>query len=541
MTREYDGVIIGAGPNGLTVAAYLAKAGLKILVLERNFEAGGGLATEQVTLPGFLHNTHAVYMPMVDYAPPLKDFEEYLTRDYDLEFKFPDPVMSMPFADGSSLCLYQDVEKTCASIAAFSKKDAETYRALADRCRTLTEDFLGPATYEMAKPAFEQMVKLQQTDVGREISELTEKTPKDIINGYFENDRVRSLFLYLSCMWGLNYDLEGVSYLVPLLINRAVNYRLCVGGSHHLAHLFTKVLYRHGGMIISPVEIKRIVLENGVAKGVELDDGRVYTGRKFVASSLDPYQTFFKYVGKENLDPRFVTRINDWQWEKSSLFHVHLALDEAPQFSAAASCSELTQGLIFVLGYETQESLTRHYDAIHRGELIPGGFNCCFPSMHDPKQAPPGKHTALISLHAPHDLKEGGAENWYRIREQEADRCVELLRKYAPNLTPDKILWRYITSPLDIGNKFADMVKGSYKQGAYLPLQMGYLRPNEECSQYETPVKNLYICGASAFPGGLITFGPGYNAANKIAEDIGVTRWWGEPECVTRAKAKGVL
>lgn len=541
MTREYDGIILGGGPNGLTVAAYLAKAGLKILVMERNFEAGGGLATEQVTLPGFLHNTHAVYMPMVDYAPPLKDFDEYLTRDYDLEFKFPDPVMAMPFADGSSLCLYQDVEKTCKSIAQFSQKDADSYRQISDRYRVLTEDFLGPATYEMAKPAFEQMVTLQQTDVGREISELTEKTPQDIINGLFENDRVRCLFLYLSCMWGLHYDLEGVSYLVPLLINRAVNYRLCVGGSHHLAHLFTKVLYRHGGMIISPVEIKRIVVENGAATGVELQDGRMYTAKKFVASSLNPHQTFFQYVGTDNLEDRFVTRLNDWQWEKASLFHVHLALNEAPQFAAAASNPDLSKAFIYVLGFESEKKLVEHYDAIHGGELYPGGFNCCFPSMHDPKQAPLGKHTALISLHAPHDLKDGGPEQWYRIREQEAARCVDMLRQYVPNITQDNILWHYITTPLDIGNKFVDMVKGSYKQGAYSPLQMGYLRPNEECSQYETPVKNLYICGASTFPGGLITFGPGYNAAGKIAEDIGVDRWWGEPECVTKAKARGTL
>ncbi|MEW6352293.1 MAG: NAD(P)/FAD-dependent oxidoreductase [Thermodesulfobacteriota bacterium] len=541
MAETYDGIILGAGPNGLTVAAYLAKAGLKILLLERRFEAGGGLATEQVTLPGFLHNTHAVYMPMVDYAPPLRDFDEYLTKDYDLEFAFPSLVMAMPFADGTSLCLYQDVEKTCASIAQFSKRDADTYRAIHDRYRVLMEDFLGPATYEMAKPAFEQMIKLQQTDVGREITELTEKTPKDIINGLFEDDRVRCLFLYLTCMWGLHYDLEGVSYLVPLLINRAVNYRLVVGGSHHLAHLFTKVLYRHRGMIISPVEIKRIVVENGKATGVELRDGTLYKAEKFVASSLDPYQTFYKYVGKDLLEERFVTRINDWKWESASLFHVHLALDTAPDFAAAENNPDLNKALITVVGYETQADLIRHYDAIHAGELVPAGFNCSFPSLHDPKQAPAGRHTALISLHAPHDLKEGGAERWYRIREQEAARCVDLLRKYVPNITEEHILWHYITTPLDIGNKFLDMVKGSFKQGAYLPLQMGYLRPNEECSQYATPIERLYVCGASTFPGGLITFGPGYNAANRIAEDLGIERWWGEPECVTKAKAKGTL
>ncbi len=540
MTETYDGIILGAGPNGLTVAAYLARAGLRILLLEKRFEAGGGLATEQVTLPGFLHNTHAVYMPMVDYAPPLNDFSDYLTQDYDLEFVFPSLVMAMPFSDGTSLRLYQDVDKTCESIAQFSSKDAETYRTIADQYRVLTEDFLGPATYEEAKPAFEQMVTLQQTDVGREITELTEKTPQAIVNELFENDRVRCLFLYLTCMWGLHHDLEGVSYLVPLMINRAVNYRLVVGGSHHLAHLFTKVIYRHRGMIISPVNVKRIVVENNQATGVELEDGTLYKADKFVASSLDPYQTFLKYVGEDNLEERFVTRTNDWQWESSSLFHVHLALTEAPQFEAAKSNPDMNEALINVVGYETSENLVKHYDAIHAGELFPGGFNCSFPSLHDPKQAPAGYHTALISLHAPHNLKDG-AEQWYRIREQEAARCVDMLRQYAPNLTEDKILWHYITTPLDIGNKFADMVQGSYKQGAYHPLQMGYLRPNEECSQYATPVEKLYVCGASTFPGGLITFGPGYNAANKIAGDLGIDPWWSEPECVTKAKAKGTL
>ena len=194
----------------------------------------------------------------------------------------------------------------------------------------LTEDFLGPATYEEAKPAFEQMIKLQTNDVGREISQSTEKTPRGIVHGLFENDKVRTLFLYLSCMWGLHYDLEGVSYLVPLLFNRATNYGSSWAARTTLAHLFTKVLYRHGGMIISPVTVKRIAIENGAATGVELEDGTFYKANKFVASSLDPYQTFLKYVGAENLDDRFVTRTKDWTWELSSLFHVHLALAEAP-------------------------------------------------------------------------------------------------------------------------------------------------------------------------------------------------------------------
>lgn len=537
---EYDGIVIGAGPNGLTVGAYLAKAGLKILLLDRRYEIGGGLATEMVTIPGFLHNTHAVYMPMVDYAPPMEDLK--LDEVYDLKSVHPPLGMAMPFADGSSICLYSDVDKSCESIAQFSPKDAETYRQVYHEFNTLVEEFLAPATYHMPMPAFEQVVKLQSTETGRKVSEFTEKTPQQIVEELFEHDKVRTIMLYAACMWGLEYDLEGLGYLVPLMINRVTNYQLVVGGSHHLAHLMYKFIYRNGGRALGSQLVKRIIVEDGTAIGVEMEDGTVHKATKFVTSNLDPYQTFLTLVGEEHLDDHFVLRVNDWKWEWDSLFVVHFALDKAPQFTAAASNPDLERAFIYVVGYESEQDLINHWEAIRKGELMEGaGFNCCFPSVHDSKQAPPGRHTGLISQFAPYRLAEGGAEAWYRIREEHAERCVATLRQYAPNMTEDNILWHYITTPLDIENKFPDMGEGSIKQGAYLPLQMGFLRPNEECSQYATPIKNLYVCGASTFPGGLITFGPGYNAANRIAEDLGIEKWWEKPQIVARAEEQGLL
>ena len=537
---EYDGIVIGAGPNGLTVGAYLAKAGLKILLLDRRYEIGGGLATEMVTIPGFLHNTHAVYMPMTDYAPPMEDLK--LDEVYDLKSVHPPLGMAMPFADGSSICLYSDVDKSCESIAQFSPKDAETYRQVYHEFNTLVEEFLAPATYHMPMPAFEQVVKLQSTETGRKVSEFTEKTPQQIVEELFEHDKVRTIMLYAACMWGLEYDLEGLGYLVPLMINRVTNYQLVVGGSHHLAHLMYKFIYRNGGRALGSQLVKRIIVEDGTAIGVEMEDGTVHKATKFVTSNLDPYQTFLTLVGEEHLDDHFVLRVNDWKWEWDSLFVVHFALDKAPQFTAAASNPDLERAFIYVIGYESEQDLINHWEAIRKGELMEGaGFNCCFPSVHDSKQAPPGRHTGLISQFAPYRLAEGGAEAWYRIREEHAERCVATLRQYAPNMTEDNILWHYITTPLDIENKFPDMGEGSIKQGAYLPLQMGFLRPNEECSQYATPIKNLYVCGASTFPGGLITFGPGYNAANRIAEDLGIEKWWEKPQIVARAEEQGLL
>ena len=194
-----------------------------------------------------------------------------------------------------------------------------------------------------------------------------------------------------------------------------------------------------------------------------------------------------------------------------------------------------------MVGFETEENLIDHFKALKNGELRPSGFNCCFPTMFDPSEAPPGRHTGLISEHAPYRLKEGGPERWYKVRQEHARQNIEILAKYAPNINDDNILWSYITSPLDIENKFSDMVEGSIKQGGYLPLQMGYLRPNELCSQYATPIKNLYLCGASCFPGGLATYGPGYNAANRISEDLGIDKWWKELETVKRGREAGLL
>jgi len=537
MTR-YDFIIIGGGPNGLTVAAYLSKAGQKVLVLERHLEVGGGLATEEVTLGGFIHNTHCIYHMMVDYAPVYEDLE---LEEYRCKHVYPDLQVVMPFADGKALCLYSDVDRSCDSIARFSSKDAETYREVYHKFNTYMDEFLAPATYARPVAALEQVLALERTEVGREISELTPKSPKTIVDELFENERVRTLMLYLACHWGLEHDVEGIGYLVPLMLNRPVNTRLCLGGSHRLSNALARVIQEPGGgHLRGSIRIKRIIVEDGAAKGVELEDGTVYEAEKAVVSSIDPHQTFLKLVGEENLPQHFVDRIKDWNWEKWSLFSVHLALEEAPKFAATNGDHDINNALMYVLGYETPEDLIDHWLAIDRGELPSKvGFNCAFPTVHDPSQAPPGRHTGVVSEMAPFNLKEG-AEKWYdlKFKEEHEEQCLATLRKYAPNMA-DKILWTYIVTPLDFANKYADMVQGSIKQGAYQPLQMGYLRPNEECSHYRTPVERLYICGASCHSGGLVVFGPGYNAVNTIAEDLGIEKWWSEPELVAEARRKG--
>ena len=541
MAQKYDVIIIGGGPNGLEVGAYLSKAGQKVLLLEKRFEVGGGLATEEVTLPDFFHNTHAIYHMMVDYAPVYQDlkFEEYNVKHIHPQLQW-----AMPLKDGKCLCIYTDVEKTCASMAQFSKKDADSYRQMHREFRELVDAFIAPATFTLSVPAPLQAAKLELTEVGRKVTAFSEKTPEEAVKERFENDHVRTLMLYICCHWGLDYNQSGVGYLIPLYLDRATAYRLVAGGSHRISNALLKRYFENKGQVRTSAQIKRIIMENGAAKGVELEDGTQYMADKAIISTIDTHQTFLKYVGEKNLDKDFVEMIKIWQWEKWSLFDVHLAMAQPPNFKAAASNPEINKAFIYLLGYETSGDLINHWETMRTGGMPASpGFNACFPSVHDPYQAPPGKCSGLISQMAPFDLKDGGSEKWLNLKfkEERAEKQIALLGQYAPNVTKDNVLWTYLTTPADIQNKFANMVRGGYKQGQYHPLQMGFLRPNQECSQHKTPVKNLYLGGSSVYPGGCVIWGPGYNCANVVAEDFGIKKWWSEPKMMTEAREKGYI
>ena len=539
--NKVDLIIIGAGPNGLSLGAYLSKAGLKVLVLERRPEVGGGLATEEVTLHGHLHNTHAVYMMMADYAPVYQDFQ--MEQNYNVHHIYPELQFVLPLSDGRAVCVYSDLEKTCQSIAQFSQHDADGYRNLYHLSHKLVDEFIAPATYVPPVPALDQMVKLQQTEVGREILECSEKTPLQIIDEFFENEHVKALMLYMVTEWGLGYNETGMGYLVLLYLNRASNYRLVKGGSHMVAQGLHKVIHENGGYVRTNQRVQRIIVDNNTATGVELDDGTIIEADKGVVSTIDPHQTFLKLVGEDKLDSEFAENIKGWQWEAYSLLGIHLALKEAPDFAAAANNPDINNAFVYVLGYETAQELIDDYEALYNGEMRSKAcFNCCFPSVHDPGQAPPGRHTGLFSRFAPYKLKEG-PETWYKMpfKEELAEQALDTLQQYAPNMTRDKVLWKYISTPIDIENKFQDMRDGGYKQGKYTLFQMGYLRPNEQCSCTETPVDNLYMSGSCCYPGGCVLWGGGYLGANYIADKLGIQKWWSEPEIVTRAKEQGLL
>ena len=539
MDRNYDVIIIGGGPNGLEAGAYLAKAGAKILLLERRYEMGGGLATDELLLPGYIFNTHAIYMMMVDYAPIYKDFD---FQAYGCGHVRPSLQFAMPLSDGRCVKLYNDVESTCKSFAQFSQADADSYRKFHEIARNCVDDFIAPATYAPAMPTLDQVVQLQSSEVGRAVMEFSEKTAREIIHQYFESDAIRAMLLYLTCMWGLPYDMGGMGYLVLLYLNRAAHYQLCIGGSHTIASALAKIIHENGGMALGPQRIKRIIVEDGAARGVEMDDGAIFEA-KAVLSTIDPQQTFIKLVGRNNLEENFAAKIENWEWEKFSLMTMHLCLEEPPHFKLASFDSDLDRAFIYILGVDTEEQVIAEFEALYKGELLEKPiFHASFPSIHDASQAPKGRCSGLVTRLAPYHLPSG-KDIWYNMSFQkaQAETCLATLNQYAPNMNEETI-WQYrLFTPLGVADKFADMVQGSFKQGAYLPLQMGYQRPNDECSQNRTPIKSLYVGGSSCYPGGCVIWGPGYLAANVLAEDLAMKRWWPEPEMVKRAREKGIL
>jgi phytoene dehydrogenase-like protein len=445
--------------------------------------------------------------------------------------------------DGRCVCLYRDLERTCKSFAQFSQKDAEAYRDFYQQAKRCVDEFIGPATFVPPMGALDQIVRMKKTEVGKMVMEYSEKKPIDIIHEKFENEHIRTLLLYLACHWGIKYDQINLGYLVLLYLNRSHNYQLVRGGSHMVAQALNKVIHENQGLVKNNQRIRRIVVEGGEAKGVEMDDGTFYQASNAVISTVDPIQTFIDLMDENAVKETFAKKIANWKWESYSLFGVHSALAEPPDFKAAGENAEINRACVYVLGYEKLEDLINHFDSLYSGQMIANaGFNCCLPSVHDPKLAPPGRCASQISMMAPFNLKEG-AEKWYdlKFKQEIAAQCFEVLKGYAPNITDEKILQSYISTPLDMQNKFLDMREGSYKQGAYNPFQMGFLRPNEECSRNRTPVNKLYLGGASVYPGGCVIWGPGYLAANTVAQDLKIEKWWKEPEFVTRAKEAGIV
>lgn len=546
LNQTYDVVIVGAGHNGLTAGAYLARAGAKVLVVERRHETGGALVTEEFS--GYRFNLHANYMLMLDIAPPYRDLK--LEEDGCVYIR-PEAQASLLKKDGSALTLYTDLERSVQSISRFSPKDAERYRQIYLDYKEIADAYLVPSTYGRPVGSAQLAATYMESELGQKILKVSEMTPAEICDSWdFETPELSALLLYLICMWGIDPKESNSSYLVPLYFNRILNASLVKGGSHRLSSTLQKAGIVAGMEVCENYEVKRFIVENGVAKGVEIaptgTDGPVTRiDARAIITSTDPVTTFGQFIPEKEVAGRSKLCLNTartWEWEQSSFYLCHLALRKRPMFKADETDPGSAKSFIRVFGVETPEDVIRHISEVMDRRMLHDIGHVTITSDIDPGQAPwetdPEGAVCRIEACVPYDPQSG---NWDTLAKAYGDRLIAKLAEYTTGVNLSTIVRRYDYTPRQIEKKIPQMKRGSIKHGAYIMTQMGYSRPNVQCSSNKTPIDNLYVCGASTFPGGMITFGGGYNAANVVAEDLGYAKWWTEPQSVTNAREKGFL
>lgn len=526
---ECDVAVIGGGPNGLMTSAYLAKAGLNVILLERRGEIGGGLATEEILYPNHYANTHAIYHMMVEYMPAFKDFN---LGQRGLLWVGPNAQTGMIFSDRSSILLHRMEEDTYDSIIKYSQEDADKFIGWIRKLHKMMDELLAPGTYAPPLPAVELAVKMHRTQIGQELMEMMEQTPYDIICQTFKHPKVRAVFLYMTCMWGLDPSETGLAFLVPLMISRGMQKYQCYGGSHKLAGIFGKEIVANGGTIIENGEVVKILVENGKTTGVELFDGTIIKA-KAVASSLDPNTTFNKLVGEPNISPGLAERSKTWKADKWSLYSLHILTPKPLEYDVQDEL-RINESLMNIMGFENEDDVMKFFLDVRAGKLNNIGGHATCETLYDPTLVDiKGRHVSKFQFPAPYAL-DGDPKNWESRKKDIENKVLDMWFSHLRGMSKDDIIKLTSESPLDVETRIPSMIRGGIKHGDYNALQMGYYRPDETCSSTRTPIQGLYVCGASTYPGGMVTGGPGYIASNAIVEDMGANKWWQEPAFITR-------
>ena len=520
LERNYDGIIIGAGHHGLVLGAYLAKAGLDILIVERRLDYGGGLCTKEATEPGFYHNLHSINHFHISETPWFKDLGlgervTYITPRYEF---------GQAHSDGTALVLGRDLEETVANIARFSHKDAATFREWNRKAEGITAKIFLAERYSEPLPQAERETLLSRTALGREFLAVTKRQPLDVVQELFENEHVRLLFLFKVSLFG-TWLVDTLSSTSPMgSVIRAFDlesgYQLCQGGSFNLARGLMETFIAAGGHYQPQVAIDRIIVEGGRVSGIALADGRTVRA-KFVASTLDVHQTFEKLVGREQLPEPFRRKLDGFQYTAWALYGLHLALHESPRFAAASFDPNIDRALKWSIGADTMEDLFAAHRDVQAGrvpKLVQFGSGPL--SLLDPTQAPSGKHTTYAWHVMPLNPNLGG-QDYHQFQEEFADKIIETWARYCPNMTSRNIIARHIYTARDYARELINMRSGDIFMGAFNAEQVMYNHFG-----YRSPIANLYNAGSAGHPGGAISGGSGYITAAIIARDLGLKLWW---------------
>lgn len=518
---SYDFIVIGAGHNGLACAAYLARAGATVLVLERSTRVGGGCHTAEATLPGFKHNICSVVHTHIPTSPVYRDLE--LER-HGVRYVYPEYLRGTIFPDHRSIVMYREAEKMAAELGRFSARDARTFTQLvADYGEFIDSTYLS-LMYSSPLPPSIQSAELEKSEEGRTLLQWQASTPVQLLDELFENEQVKVHFLSRLTVLGFAPDQFGQGWICLFRILKA-EAPICVGGSQQLAHGLRSALEAHGGVVRTDSDAKRILLRGDRAIGVEMTDGTRIEAGKAVITNVEPKKSFLRMVGEELLPATFATRVRNYHSRGRSLFVLHLALSEPPQYRAAAQNPPVNVAFSQEMFGASVAEQVRAYQEIALGKPPRNAMlQITLPTLFDPSQAPAGKHTAVVWQYAPYRVD--GQGGWAALREEYAGHLLDLWRSYAPNMSRDKILAMAIQDPTDTERHNDNLVNGVDVVGDMTPDQMGYFRPFAGWSSYRTPFEGLYMCGGYCHPGGGVHAGAGHNAATAIAEDFKLKKWW---------------
>jgi phytoene dehydrogenase-like protein len=528
MTR-YDVLVIGAGHNGLTCAAYLAKAGLSVKVVERRPVIGGAAVTEEFHR-GF-RNSVASYT--VSLLNP-KIIRELDLAGHGLRIVERRAQNFLPLPDGRHLLAGEG--RTKAEIAKFSARDAERYdafgaelEAIADVLRGLALQAPPNVTEGWSRRSLLELVKAAA--LGRRLSrlgmeerrvllDLFTKSAAEHLEGWFEAEPVKALFGFDSIVG--NYAspcTPGSAYVMLHHVFGEVNGKKgvwghAIGGMGAISETIARAARAAGAEIEVDAPAREVIVEKGKAAGVVLEDGRAIRARA-VAANVEPRLLYGRLVPRDALAPEFAARMARWQCG-SGTFRMNLALSRLPDFSALpGSGDHLTSGIIIAPSLAYMDRA--YHDARAHGWSREPIVEMLIPSTLDDTLAPPGAHVAsLFCQHVAPELPDG--RSWDDCREEVADLMIDTVERYAPGFKTS-VIARQALSPLDLERVFG-LTGGDIFHGRLTLDQLFSARPMLGHADYRGPIAGLYHCGAGAHPGGGVTGAPGHNAAAAILADL---------------------
>ena len=518
--NKYDAIVIGGGHNGLTAAAYLARAGKKVLVLERRHILGGAAVTEEI-FSGF---KFSVCSYVVSLMKP-NVMRELMLPKFGLKL-LPLESTFTPL-ENDYLLRTSDANQTYREISRHSIKDAETYMRFGPKMgqigmavrpilETIAPNAIRPSLADFSNlNSLLKHFKTLSSDQFEYLTKLMTMSSADFLDEWFEFEPLKatmsasgiigtfmgprspgSAYVMLHHYMG---DIDGAF--------RAWGFQK--GGTGEVSMAIARSAEHFGAKIITEAPVEKVIVNNGRAVGVALENGDEYQSN-IVISGLDPKLSFLKLVDENDLPSDFLQSIKNFRIRGSS-GKVNLALDGLPNFTCLPGDGHHLRGAISIS--PNYDHLERAYDDAKYGDFSQKPFmDIILPSVLDPEMAPPGKHVmSCFVQYAPYDIK-GGWNN--EKREAFGDAVVNTLAQYAPNIK-DIILHRQVLSPMDLENTFG-LTEGNIFHGELTIQQLFSLRPAAKWANYTSPIKNYFQCGSGTHPGGGITGSPGEMAAKKI-------------------------